>query len=177
MNEEAEIKIREHDEILKLLERKGVVPDKEFIEQSIVTVPGEQDNLFEDFYKILEELNKDTNVFKLSTSTQNIIFPDSILATFGDVPNFPKPKLEDGTLNPDYIKPRYSFLKAFRQHYHVNLSAVSGRKLDKFTEIAGAFVQLKAMMDMQQARLAGVEGNNQLGSGKMDKIKGLFRKK
>lgn len=178
INSSVDEKLKEHYKVLEILDKKGVVPDKDFVDESIVTLPDSGQNIFEDFSKMLEEFNKDENIFKLSTIRKNDIYPDTLLGALARVPYYPKKMIGD-VVNPDYVKPRYTFVVDFRNIYHVNLSAVDGKKLELFTDIASSFMQYSAMLDMQRARVGDMDGNGTGATSSTSKrgLMNLFKKK
>lgn len=125
----------------------------EIIDNSIVVEPdGEDDNLGQDLRLIAKELVAEENTFRFSATNKMVLFEDSLLGALGDVPDYDKK-----------VKPRYNFIKSFRRHYHIGLSAVKSGQAERYKDIAGSIIGFQGSLQYREAGVPVMEDDKKKG--------------
>ena len=150
--------LSKHQIAVKEMEKQGFVVDKDFVKSSILIKDEGNDKEFKEITEIAKEYNAKENIYRFSNTKRENVFWDSLLATCGDVPDF-----------ADNVKPRYEFIKRFREHYHVNMKSVKAQHSQDFVKMVEGLLGFRGALAWKQA---GVRSPDMMGQP--NKIKSLF---
>lgn len=143
MNKEKE---KEYQKIMQIIENSIVVDEQ-----------GNDDNLGKDLQEIAKEITKDRNAFRFSNVPKAMAFYDAELHAWSDVPFYEKD-----------VKPRYSWIKSYMYHLHINLGAEKSGQADRYKELAGNLMAFGGGLQYREAGIPQEEGKK---SSIIDRIK------
>lgn len=140
-------KEEEYKKIMEILDNSIVVDDSE----------GD-DNLGKDLQEIAKEITNDRNAFRFSNVPKSLAFYDAELHAWGDVPKYEKD-----------VKPRYSWIRSYQYHLHINLGAEKSGQADRYKDLASSLMAFGGSLQFREAGVQNDEGQKK--SSIIDRIK------